>query len=209
MKITRLGHACVRIDDGHDRPVVVDPGAFSDPDAVRGARAVLVTHEHMDHFQPDRLRQALDEDPTLQVWTNRSVAEQLDGPAARVHVVGNGDVVDLDGLEVQVHGELHELIHLDIPRAVNVGFLLGGAVFHPGDAFTLPGVPVDTLLLPMHGPWSKTGEVIDYVRAVAPRQALPIHDGLLVPPAVAMIGTTLTNLGAPYQAVATGETVEG
>ena len=52
-------------------------------------------------------------------------------------------------------------------------------MFHPGDAFTLPGVPVDTLLLPMHGPWSKAGEVLDYARAVAPVRAIPIHDALL------------------------------
>jgi hypothetical protein len=52
-------------------------------------------------------------------------------------------------------------------------------VFHPGDALTVPGVPVDTLLLPVMAPWNKISEVIDYVREVAPRRAIDVHDALL------------------------------
>jgi L-ascorbate metabolism protein UlaG (beta-lactamase superfamily) len=163
---------------------------------------VLVTHEHVDHFQPDSLRKALDADPALQVWTNASVAEQLDGPAGRVHVVGDGDSFAVGGLEVQVHGQWHAQIHRDVPLVRNVGFLLGGSLFHPGDAFTVPGTPVETLLLPMHGPWSKTGEVVDYVREVAPAHAFPIHDGALSDAGRGMVANLLSTLGTPYRALA-------
>jgi L-ascorbate metabolism protein UlaG (beta-lactamase superfamily) len=208
MRITRLGHACIRIEDGHDRPVVIDPGAISDPEAVRGARAVLVTHEHMDHFQPEALRKALADDPALQVWTNASVAGQLPASQGRVHVVGEGDTFEVEGLEVQVHGQWHAPIHRDLPRVANVGFLLGGTVFHPGDAFTVPGGAVETLLLPMHGPWSKTGEVVDYVREVAPVRAYPIHDGALSDAGRGMVGNLLTNLGAPFRSLLSDEAAD-
>jgi hypothetical protein len=59
----------------------------------------------------------------------------------------------------------------------NVGFLVAGEVFHPGDAFTVPPSPVDTLLVPVQGPWSQTGEVIDYIRQIKPRLAVAVHDG--------------------------------
>ncbi|GAA3211353.1 hypothetical protein GCM10020256_10070 [Streptomyces thermocoprophilus] len=79
-----------------------------------------------------------------------------------------------------MHGELHAVIHPDIPRITNVGYLVdGGKVFHPGDALTVPGRPVETLMLPVHAPWNKISEVIDYVREVAPVRAYDIHDALL------------------------------
>src|SRR4051794_12330187 len=165
MELTKQGHACVVLSEG-DRRIVVDPGGFSDASALDGASAVLITHEHPDHFEPQRLRAALDADPALEVWTNKSVAGQLEGLGARVHVVGNGDTFTAAGFEVSVHGELHAQIHPEIPQIPNIGFLVAGSVFHPGDAFTIPEEPVSTLLLPLHAPWSKTAEVIDYVRAV-------------------------------------------
>jgi L-ascorbate metabolism protein UlaG (beta-lactamase superfamily) len=169
---------------------------------------VLVTHEHVDHFQRESLLAAMSADPALQVWTNGVVASLLDGPAGRVHVVGDGDFFDLDGLEVQVHGEWHAPIHRDLPVVANVGFLIGGSVFHPGDAFTVPGVPVETLLLPLHGPWAKGGDLVDYVREVRPTQAFPIHDGLLNDAGRGSAATLLGMVGAPFRALATGESAD-
>ncbi|MEU2629378.1 MBL fold metallo-hydrolase [Kitasatospora sp. NPDC007106] len=178
MRLTKLGHACVRIEH-QGTTVVIDPGAFTEADATRGADAVLITHEHMDHFAEDRLRAAVEADPGLRIWTNRAVAAQLEGIGARVTVVGEGDAFDIDGLGVSVHGEWHAVIHPDIPRVGNIGFLLDGRLFHPGDALTVPPHPVDTLLLPIAGPWTKVSELIDYVREAGPGRALAIHEAVL------------------------------
>ncbi|MGH3313312.1 MAG: MBL fold metallo-hydrolase [Streptomyces sp.] len=179
MKLIKKGHSCVRIErDG--RTLVIDPGFFSEGDAAVGADAVLVTHEHPDHFDEGRLRAAMEANPAARIHTLRSVADQLSAAfPGRVHTVGEGDTFEAAGFEVEVHGQLHAVIHPDIPRITNVGYVVDGAVFHPGDALTVPGRPVDTLLLPVQAPWSKVSEVIDYVRAVAPRQTLDVHDGLL------------------------------
>ncbi|GHE25011.1 L-ascorbate metabolism protein UlaG (beta-lactamase superfamily) [Streptomyces sp. 2132.2] len=179
MKLTKRLHSCVQLEkDG--RVLVIDPGAFSEPDAGLGADALLVTHEHPDHFEEGRLRAALDANPAAALWTLRSVAERL-APAypGRVHTVGHGDAFSAAGFEVQVHGELHAVIHPDIPRVTNVGYLVEGSLFHPGDALTVPEVPVDTLMLPVHAPWNKVAEVIDYLREVKPRRAIDIHDAYL------------------------------
>jgi L-ascorbate metabolism protein UlaG (beta-lactamase superfamily) len=211
MELTKQGHACVVLSDG-DRRIVVDPGAFTDPAVLEGATAVLITHEHFDHFAPEPLRAALDADPALEVWTNKSVAAQLEGLGGRVHVVGHGDAVTVAGLDVTVHGELHAEIHPDIPRIANVGFLFGGRVFHPGDALTVPDEPVATLLLPVHAPWSKVGEVIDYVRAVDADQAYAVHDGLLNDAGLGVVGGLLGERGpgtpTPYSRLAPGDSVE-
>ncbi|MEU9128632.1 MBL fold metallo-hydrolase [Kitasatospora sp. NPDC048540] len=178
MRLTKLGHACVRIERGGST-VVIDPGMFTEDDAVRGADAVLITHEHFDHFAEDRLRAAVAADPGLRIFTNRAVAGRLEGIGAHVTVVGEGDAFEIDGLEVSVHGEWHAEIHPDIPRVGNIGFLLGGSLFHPGDALTLPPHPVETLLLPIAGPWTKVSELIDYVREAGPSRALAIHEAVL------------------------------
>jgi L-ascorbate metabolism protein UlaG (beta-lactamase superfamily) len=211
MELTKHGHACVVLGDG-DRSLVIDPGAFTDPAALVGAGAVLITHEHPDHFEPQRLRAALDADPALEVWTNKSVAGKLEGLGARVHVVGNGDAVTVAGFEVHVHGELHAEIHRDIPRIANIGFLVGGQVFHPGDALTVPDEPVATLLVPMHAPWSRTADVIDYVRAVHADQAFAVHDGLLNDTGLAVVGGLLGERGpgtpTPFSRLVPGDTAE-
>ncbi|MCU1606219.1 MAG: Zn-dependent hydrolase [Modestobacter sp.] len=178
MQLTKLGHACVVLSDG-DRRLVVDPGAFTEESAWDGAAAVLITHEHFDHFDAARTRAALDADPALEVWTNASVAAQLEGAGPRVHVAGAGDALTVAGFDVQVHGEWHAVIHPDIPRVHNIGFLVDGQVFHPGDALTVPDAAVGTLLLPLHAPWSTTGELIDYLREVRAERAVAVHDALL------------------------------
>ncbi|WP_327698591.1 MBL fold metallo-hydrolase [Streptomyces sp. NBC_00459] len=179
MKLTKKSHACIRLEK-NGQTLVLDPGGFSEEDAAAGADAILVTHEHVDHFDEGRLRTALDANPAAELWTLASVAEQLSAAfPGRVHTVGHGDTFTAAGFDVQVHGELHAVIHPDIPRITNVGYLVDGAVFHPGDALTVPDHPVDTLLLPVMAPWSKLSEVVDYVREVKPQRAYDIHDALL------------------------------
>ena len=195
MKLTKKSHACIRLEqDG--RTLVIDPGSFSEQDAAAGADAVLVTHEHADHFAEDRLRVAMEANPATEIWAPRSVSDQIAAAfPGRVHTVGHGDTFSAAGFDVQVHGELHAVIHPDLPRITNVGYLVNGAVFHPGDALTVPDQPVETLLLPVHAPWNKVSEVIDYVREVKPQRAIDIHDALLTELARPLYDMMIGNLG--------------
>jgi len=210
MQVTKRGHACVRIDnDG--QTLVIDPGVFTEADALDGADAVLITHEHVDHFLEPRIREAAETNPGLRIWTNTSVAGMLDGLGGRVTAVGAGDTFSAAGLEVEVHGTWHAEIHPEIPRVHNCGYLVDGSVFHPGDALTVPDKVVPTLLLPVHAPWSKISEVIDYVRAVGADRAYAVHDGLLNDSGLALIGSLLGDRGpgtpTPYERLTPGTTI--
>ena len=206
MRLTKKGHSCIRLEkDG--RTLVIDPGGYSEADAAAGAAAVLITHEHPDHFDERAVRAALDADPAVEVWTLASVADRL-GSAypGRIHVVGEGDAFSVAGFDVQVHGQLHAVIHPDIPRITNAGYLVEGTVFHPGDALTVPAHPVETLLLPLNAPWSKASEVVDYVREVKPQRVIDVHDGLLTDTGVDLYGLVVGGLiGADRRHLASGE----
>ncbi|GHF59867.1 MBL fold metallo-hydrolase [Streptomyces thermodiastaticus] len=210
MKLTKMSHACVRLEK-EGRTLVIDPGGLSEEDAAVGADAILITHEHFDHFHEGRLRAALEAEPAAEIWTLRSVAEQISAAfPGRVHTVGHGDTFTAAGFDVQVHGELHAVIHPDIPRITNVGYLVdGGRLFHPGDAFTVPDQPVETLMLPVMAPWSKVAEVIDYVREVRPQRAYDVHDALLTDLARPIYDTHIGNLGgAEHLRLAPGASAE-
>ncbi|MET9339589.1 MULTISPECIES: MBL fold metallo-hydrolase [unclassified Nonomuraea] len=173
MKLTKYGHACVRIEK-NGKVLVIDPGVFTDASALDGADVVLVTHDHFDHADRDKLAALA---PEVSIWTCEGVAsgsaEGLDA-----HVVRHGDAFEAAGFEMKVFGEWHAANHPDLPVVDNVGFLVDGEVFYPGDAFTVPPVPVGTLLVPTGAPWLKLAEVIEYLRTVKPARAYSTHDAL-------------------------------
>lgn len=179
MRLTKFTHACVRVEDG-DRALVLDPGSYSEVDeALDGVDAVLVTHEHADHVDVERLLGAAARRSSLRVWAPTSLSAALAPLGDRLTTVGAGESFDVDGLAVRTFGGQHALVHPSIPVVANVGYLVGGTVFHPGDSFTVPEVPVETLLLPLHAPWCRTAEVVDYLVAVRPARAAQVHDGFL------------------------------
>ena len=201
MRITKHGHACVRVE-GDGGVVVIDPGAFTEADALDGADAVLITHEHADHVHPDHLRGS-----DVPVWTIAAVERLLrrEAPdvAERVTVVRPGDRLEVAGTAVQVVGEKHAVIHPDYDRVDNSGYLLdadGTSLYHPGDSLLAPGRPVDVLLAPVSAPWLKVGEAIDFVREVGAPTTLAIHDRVYSEIGLDMVTAHMHNLLPDSQA---------
>ena len=139
MRLTKFGHSCLLVEEGGAR-VLLDPGSFSEGfEELDGLTAVCLTHQHGDHLDAERLRRVLDRNPGVRVVSDEGSAPALGEAGADVEVVHDGDELDLGGLGVAVAGRDHAVIHPDIPVVPNVGYLVGGRLFHPGDAFTLPG----------------------------------------------------------------------
>ena len=194
MLLTKFGHACIRLE-GDDGALVIDPGIFTEDASVAGADALLITHEHPDHFAPDRVRGAAAANPGLQIYTVAAVASQLVGLGDQVHVVGDGDAFSAAGFEIEAHGSLHAEIHREIPRITNTGYLIDRRLFHPGDALTVPDKPIETLMLPLHAPWSRTSDLIDWLREVSPTRAIAVHDAALSAIGIGMVGGLLGERG--------------
>lgn len=211
MKLVKHGHACVRLE-GYNGTLVIDPGGYSEDASVANVDAILITHEHFDHFAEDRVRAAVEANPGVNIWTVAAVAQKLAGLGSALHVIGDGDTFTAAGFEIEAHGVWHAEVHRDIPRITNTGFLIDRHLFHPGDALTVPDRPIETLLLPVHAPWSRTADLIDWVREVGPKQVLAIHDGALNSIGLALVGGLLGDhgpgIGADYHRLDVHDSVE-
>jgi L-ascorbate metabolism protein UlaG (beta-lactamase superfamily) len=211
VKLTKHEHACV-VFEKEGASFAIDPGSFS-PDAagiIGGAEAILITHEHYDHVHEVAINEALAARPELRVYAPAALAGMFGAHPHQFTAVSAGDELTVAGFTVTVHGQAHALIHPDIPVVPNVGYLVDGAVYHPGDAYFVPGATVETLLLPTSGPWMKLGEAADYVRAVRPRRVVQIHEMLLSEVGLNLAATILGQqglTGIPLTAVPAGESI--
>ena len=209
MKLTKHEHACV-VFEKEGATFVIDPGSFS-PNAaeiISGAEAILLTHEHFDHVNADAINAALAARPGLRVYGPAGLAGTFGDHQDQFTAVAAGDELKVGGFAVSVHGTTHAVIHPDIPTIANVGYLVDGSVYHPGDAYFVPEADVATLLLPTSGPWMKLGEAADYARAVRPERMVSIHDYLLSDAGNAVNGMFLGEqglTGIPLTQLALGE----
>jgi L-ascorbate metabolism protein UlaG (beta-lactamase superfamily) len=196
MRLTKFGHSCLLVEEGQAR-MLLDPGVLSGGfEGLEGLTALLFTHQHADHLDPERLRGLLDRNPGVRVVSDEGSAKPLGEAGADVEVVHDGDELDLGGVSVGVAGRDHAVIHPDIPLIPNVGYLVGGRLFHPGDAFTHPGQAVEVLAVPAGAPWLKASESIDYLRAVRPQVAVPVHEKVLSAAGLSLHYGLLEGLGA-------------
>jgi len=180
MQLTKHTHACVTLDKEGSR-LLLDPGTFTANAAELAASAgtILITHEHFDHFDEAAIAVALEARPELRVYGPAAVVGRWQARRGQVTAVVEGERFDVDGFDVAVFGSLHASIHQDIPQVANVGYLIDGNVYHPGDSYYVPAATVRTLLVPTSGPWTKFGEAVDFVRAVNPESAVQIHEVML------------------------------
>ncbi|MFR9730441.1 MBL fold metallo-hydrolase [Saccharopolyspora sp. MS10] len=185
MKITHFGHACVLLETERAR-LLIDPGAFSTGfEDLRDLDAVLITHQHFDHVDAERLPALLDGSPGARLVTDSETAGVLSEQGFRPEVARVGDALELGGAAVHVVGGTHAEIHPEVPVPENIGLVVDhGAFYHPGDSFHVPEQRIDVLGLPTGAPWLKLSEAVDFLRAVAPRAAVPIHEAVLASPAM-------------------------
>jgi L-ascorbate metabolism protein UlaG (beta-lactamase superfamily) len=196
--LTKFTHSCVRLDDG-DRSLVIDPGVFSEVEtALDGADGVLITHEHPDHLDTDRLRAAAKADPRLRIWAPSGVAESFAYLGEQVAAVSPGEVFNAAGFAVETFGGQHALLHPTVPIIQNNGYLVDGDIYHPGDSVIVPPKQVQTLLLPIHAPWSSTADVIDFMVSVRAPRAIQIHDALLNERGTSFVEAHLQRIGAQH-----------
>lgn len=177
MKITKYEHACFAVtQDGET--LIVDPGAYTtDLDTPTGVVGIVITHEHADHMDNSHLQAIVASNPNTTIYTHQDIVAQLSEFKTQAVVAGEG--IKAGSFELEFFGGHHATIYADIPVIANLGVMINGRIYYPGDSFTLPEREVEILALPVSAPWMKLSEAIDFAREVKPHMIFPTHDAIL------------------------------
>jgi L-ascorbate metabolism protein UlaG (beta-lactamase superfamily) len=203
MRIIHYGHSCVLVETVSAR-LLIDPGTMAHRfETVRDLDAILVTHQHPDHIDPARLPALVAANRQAALVVDKGSADIVAGLGLSATIATPGELLSFGGADVRVVGGTHAAIHRDVTPVPNNGYVVdtgAGAFYHPGDSLVAPEPPVDVLGVPTAAPWLHSGQAGDFLRAVAPRVAVPIHQGMLASPQVyyfwleqlAPVGTSVT-----------------
>jgi L-ascorbate metabolism protein UlaG (beta-lactamase superfamily) len=196
VRIIHFGHSCVLLETGTAR-LLIDPGTFSHGfEVARELDAVLITHQHPDHLDPEKLPVVLANNPRAVLVVDEGSAPVVAERGLRPTVLRAGDNLEIAGAAVHVAGGRHAEIHQDIPIVANNAYVIDhGAFYHPGDSLVVPEQAVDVLGVPTAAPWLRSAAAIDFVRAVGPRVSMPIHQAVLAEPGIALYCGLLERLG--------------
>ncbi len=177
MKLTKYKHACFTLEK-EGQVLVVDPGNWSTDFVVpNNIMAVVITHEHADHFFPETLAEIYDKNPDSLLVAHPSITEKM--PDHKNNAVKSGDTVSVGPFSLEFFGGEHAVIHPSIPIIANLGVMIDNTLYYPGDSFTNPERPVEVLALPVSAPWMKISEAMDYVSTVKAKFVFPTHDAIL------------------------------
>lgn len=210
MRITKHEHACLVVEKNGSR-IVVDPGSFTQPlEGLDSVVAVVITHEHPDHWKAEHLNRLLAANPDARLFGPAGVVAAAAG--FDITEVAEGDEITVGEFGLKFFGRDHAIIHSSIPVVNNVGVLIDDTLYYPGDSYTVPPVPVNTLAAPAGAPWLKIGEAMDFVLAVAPKHAFPTHQMMLSPIGQGMANARLTAVteqgGGEFHALEPGDSFE-
>lgn len=192
MKLTKYEHACFTVEkDG--KLLIVDPGVFtSDLKTPENVAAIVVTHEHADHFDPTALGALIAHNPNVIILAHESITRHL-GDTLPNQAVNAGESRDIGPFKVEFSGGEHEIIHSSMPPIANLSVMINDKVYYPGDSFTLPQRPVAVLALPVSAPWMKISDAMDYASDVKAKFAFPTHDAILSPAGKGVVDRILSS----------------
>ncbi len=179
MHIKKIGHCCLVIDiDG--KKIVTDPGMFSHAqDALTGIDAILITHEHQDHLHIPSVQALIKGNPEAVVVTNGSAGKQLEAAGIPFTLAEGRGTVEVKGISFKAFDCRHEEIYGEWGMVQNTAYMVADSLLVPGDAFFTPEIPVETLALPVAGPWCRLPDAIRYALAVNPKKAFPVHEAMI------------------------------
>lgn len=177
MKLTKFDHSCI-VAEKAGWKIVCDPVEFTTPlPEMDNVTAIIITHKHADHLQPERIGAILDRNPEAQILTVADAVEEFD----QATVVKAGDEIELGGFKLRFFGKDHgEIVPGEVP-CDNIGVVIDELIVNPGDSFDMPeGLEQpEVLLVPSVAPWCEMADSMQYIATVRPKIAVPVHNALL------------------------------
>ncbi|MDD5050185.1 MAG: MBL fold metallo-hydrolase [Candidatus Pacebacteria bacterium] len=210
MKITKLGHCCLLIEEKKLR-ILTDPGSFSTlQDSIKNIDIILITHEHQDHFHIPSVKAVLKNNPGAKIITNTAVGLLLDKEGIKYEILEDDQNRTEKKVLFEGFGTIHAEIYKSYPRVQNTGYFISNRFYYPGDALHVPPKSPEILALPVAGPWLKISEAIDFTLACKPKIVFPVHDGSLKSTELTdrVAGGAITPASIVYQKMELGKEID-
>lgn len=212
MNITKLEHACLDITHGPSR-LIIDPGAFAASlTELSGIDVLVITHVHQDHFDEAKVRQILEQNPDMQVFTTQQTADKLAG--AKVIVPETDKQYDAADFTFEFFGGAHDYIfdELQTPQDQNFGVLVNDRLYYPGDSFSACPKPHTVLAVPSNAPWMKLEEARVFMEADSSQIIFPTHNAFMNDAGQGLADTLLSGraqqVNREYRSLKPGESIE-
>ena len=175
MKITKLEHSGLSLEKAKET-ILIDPVEFTTTlPALGHIAAIIITHKHNDHCQPEVIERILQSSPDATVFTTPDTTPLIRGSI----VVRPGETREVGGFKLQFFGQSHAaIIEGQIP-CDNLGVVVDDIFADPGDSFDIPPVTPKVLCVPLSAPWAKVSDAVKYIKDVKPEIVIPVHDAVL------------------------------
>lgn len=207
MKLTKFEHACFTVAKD-DQTLAVDPGNWStDFVPTTDIVAVVITHEHADHFYEEQLERIAEKNPTAVVIAHESITSNIHVLPTKAANVG--DTLAVGPFSLTFYGGEHATIYDGHPKVANLGVLINSSLYYPGDSFALPEQAVDTLALPVSAPWMKVSESMDFCKEVNAGLVFPTHDAILSDAGKSVVDTLFGGVASQYRRLVEPVEIDG
>jgi L-ascorbate metabolism protein UlaG (beta-lactamase superfamily) len=170
MKITKFVHSCLLVETG-DRTALFDPGMMSaeslDLSGITKLNDIIITHEHVDHFAIDVIKNIVQRFPAVRITSTQPVVEKLSIENIAAQSSPSEGIVFFDA----PHESTEPLVKT--PAEIGVHYL--DVLTDPGDSHSFSETK-SILALPIQAPWGSSIKALNLAIKLHPQYVLPIHD---------------------------------
>jgi len=202
MKLTKFQHACFLIEK-EGTAILVDPGEFTrDLILPKKIDAIVITHEHADHFDENTVRALLVTQPGATLYAHESITGRF--TEMNTVTIQIDQVYTVGANTLHFFGGRHAPITEGVQVPSNYGVFINETVYYPGDSFVLPDqLPVPVLALPVSAPWLRIDDSIALLKIARPQVVFPTHDAILSEEGKSvvdrLVGAAANAVGAQYR----------
>lgn len=177
MKLTKYEHACLILDNDQSR-LVIDPGCFTNlPDDLSGVGCIVVTEEHIDHFNLENIQKILTQSPEAVIISTDVVVDELAKSGIQATVIKGNQNIDQAGYHLSFFETPHAAVYRKSP-CQSLSVKVDDYLFYPSDSYNTIDDTVEVLALPTSGPWHKLEEAIDLANTIESPTVLATHNWL-------------------------------